>query len=141
MLELIESRHTEYSSRFKSIETALTSLHVAKTSKLSTSEVVQPFQVRNVKLYFPRFNGSNVLEWIFIAEQFFTFYNTPKEQRLTIAAVHMEAEVIPWFQMITKTNAFQSWIGFTRALELEFGPSPYECLRSTLFKLMQSGSV
>jgi len=26
-------------------------------------------------------------------------------------------------------------------LELEFGPSPYECPRSTLFKLMQSGSV
>jgi len=82
-----------------------------------------------------------VLEWIFRAEQFFTFYNTPKEQRLTIAAVHMEAEVIPWFQMITMTNPFQSWIGFSRALELEFGPSPYECLRSTLFKLMQSGSV
>jgi len=43
--------------------------------------------------------------------------------------------------MIAKTNPFQSWIGFTRALELEFGPSPYECPRSTLFKLMQSGSV
>jgi len=65
MLELMESRHTEYSSRFESLETALTSLHVAETPKSSTSEAVQPFQVRNVKLDFPRFNGSNVLEWIF----------------------------------------------------------------------------
>jgi len=40
--------------------------------------------------------------------------------------------------MIAKTNPFQSWIGFSRALELKFGPSPYECPRSTLFKLMQS---
>ena len=131
----------EYSSHFESIETALTSLHVAETSKSSTSEAVQLFQVRNVKLDFPRFNGLNVLEWIFRAEQFFTFYNAPEEQRLTIAAIHMEAEVIPWFQMIAKTNPFQSWIGFTRASELEFGLSPYECPRYTLFKLMQSGSV
>jgi len=49
--------------------------------------------------------------------------------------------VIPWFQMIAKNNPFESWICFTRSLELEFGPSPYECPRSTLVKLMQSGSV
>lgn len=31
----------------------------------------QSFQVRNIKLEFPRFDGNNVLEWIFRAEQFF----------------------------------------------------------------------
>jgi len=107
------SRHSEYSSHFESLETALTSLHVA-ASKSSTSEPMQLFQVRNVKLDFSRFNGSNVLEWIFRTKQFFTFYNTPEEQRLTIAAVHMEVEVIPWFQMRAKNNPFQSWISFTR---------------------------
>jgi len=53
MLELMESHHTEYSSRFESIETALTALHVAETLKSSTSEAVQTFQFRNVKLDFP----------------------------------------------------------------------------------------
>jgi len=48
ILELMESHHVEYSSRFESLETALTSLHVA-ASKSSMSEPVQPFQVRNVK--------------------------------------------------------------------------------------------
>lgn len=38
-------------------------------------------------------------------------------------------------------NAFPTWITFTRALELEYGPSPYECLRSSLFKLTQENSV
>jgi len=82
-----------------------------------------------------------VLEWIFKAEQFFTFYNTPEEQCLIIVAVHMEAEVIPWFQMMAKNSPFQSWIEFTQSLEMEFSPSPYECPRSTLFKLMQIGFV
>nr|KYP65516.1 hypothetical protein KK1_011752 [Cajanus cajan] len=43
--------------------------------------------------------------------------------------------------MLTKNNPFQSWVGFTRALEMEFGSSPYECPRSTLFKLTQTGLV
>nr|KYP34631.1 hypothetical protein KK1_044394 [Cajanus cajan] len=103
--------------------------------------MVQPFQVRNVKLDFPRFDGIDVLHWIFKAEQFFDYYNTSETQRFTITAVHMDKEVVPWFQMIMKTQPFQSWKEFTQALEIEFGPSSYECPRSTLFKLTQSGSV
>ena len=51
-----------------------------------------------------------------------------------IAIIHMEKEVVPWFQMTNRATPFQSWIEFTRALELEFGPSPYKCTRSQLFK-------
>ncbi|KAJ1411038.1 Aspartic peptidase domain superfamily [Sesbania bispinosa] len=86
-----------------------------------------PFQVRNVKIDFPRFDGSEVLSWIFKAEQFFEFYDTPNDHRLTIAAVHLDKEVVPWFQMITRMQPFQSWKHFTKALELEFGPSQFEC--------------
>nr|KYP65500.1 hypothetical protein KK1_011736 [Cajanus cajan] len=43
--------------------------------------------------------------------------------------------------MLTKNNPFQSWVGFTRALEMEFGSSPYECPRSTLFKLTQTAKL
>lgn len=43
--------------------------------------------------------------------------------------------------MMSRANPFVSWTGFTRAIELEFGPSPYEHLRFDLFKLMQTGSV
>lgn len=53
----------------------------------------------------------------------------------------MEKEVVPWFQMTNRSTPFQSWTDFTRALELKFGPSPYECTRSQLFKLSQIGSV
>ena len=65
----------------------------------------------------------------------------PDAQRITISAIHMEKEVIPWFQMTNRATAFHYWIDFTRALELEFSPSPYECSRSQLFKLTQVTSV
>jgi hypothetical protein len=57
----------------------------------------QSFHVRNVRLEFPRFDGTDALAWIFKADQFFDYYNTPDPERLTIAAVHMDHKVIPWF--------------------------------------------
>jgi len=54
-----------------------------------------PFQVQNIKLDFPRFDGSKVLQWIFKAEQFFNYYNTSYAQRITISAIHMEKKVVP----------------------------------------------
>ncbi|MCH87636.1 hypothetical protein A2U01_0008513 [Trifolium medium] len=81
------------------------------------------------------------MDWIFKAEQFFDYYATPDCDRLIIASVHLDHDVVPWYQMIQKTNPFLSWSALTRALELDFGPSAYDCPRATLFKLQQSGSV
>lgn len=118
-------------------------LGIASSANLDKDRnpIVQPFQMRNVKLDFPRFDGSDVVNWIFKAEQFFDYYSTPDAQRLTIAAVHLDKEVVPWFQMMNRTNPFQSWDVFRRAPESEFGPSPYESPRATLFKLTQSTTV
>jgi hypothetical protein len=101
----------------------------------------QPFHTRNVRLEFPRFDGSDALAWIFKANQFFDYYHTPDPERLTIAAVHLDQSVVPWFQMIQRASPFRSWQEFTRAIELEYGPSAYERPRTTLFKLAQTGSV
>lgn len=101
----------------------------------------QPFQVRSIKLDFPRFDGKNVVGWIFKAQQFFDYYNTPDAERLIIASVHLDHEIVPWFQMMQRVNPFQSWTQFTRALELDFGPSLYDSPRENLFKLKQTGTV
>ncbi|XP_019465366.1 PREDICTED: uncharacterized protein LOC109363560 [Lupinus angustifolius] len=96
----------------------------------------QPFQVRNVKLDFPRFDGKHPLEWIFKSEQFFDYYDTPDSDRLIIAPVHLDdATMMQW------SNPFHSWQAFTRALELDFCPSVFDCPRATLFKLLQTGSI
>lgn len=61
--------------------------------------------------------------------------------RLTIAAVHLDKEMVPWFQMMQRNQPFQSWQAFARALEVDFGPFIYDCPRATLFKLVQIGTV
>jgi len=81
------------------------------------------------------------MAWIFKAEQFFDYYGTADEDRLTIAAIHMEEDVVPWFQMIQRSNPFMSWTALTTALETEFVPSPFDCPQAALFKLQQKGSV
>jgi len=100
-----------------------------------------PFHVWNIKLDFPRFDGFDLLQWIFKAAQFFSYYQTLDDQCLIIVAIHLDKEVVPWYQMLTCTNPFHSWITFTRALEMECGPSPYECPWSQLFKLTQITSI
>lgn len=60
---------------------------------------------------------------------------------MTITSVHLDQDMVPWFQMIQRTYPFNSWVEFTRALELDYGPSIYDCPRASLFKLNQSGTV
>ncbi|GJX70825.1 transposon ty3-I gag-pol polyprotein [Tanacetum coccineum] len=91
-----------------------------------------------VKLDFPRFDDSDPLNWLFRADQFFTYYETPDIQRLTIASVHFEGSVIPWFQMLQKANQIPTWDSLASAIEEHFGPSQYESPRAKLLKLTQT---
>jgi hypothetical protein len=140
----MEAMQLETDNKFSQIHNALDLLlnqSPHKSSHGAGNSNKQSFQVRNIKLEFPRFDGKNVLEWIFRAEQFFDYYGTPDPDRLTIASVHLDKDVVPWFQMMQRSHPFHSWVEFTRALELDFGPSIYECPRATLFKLSQNGTV
>lgn len=101
----------------------------------------QPFQTKNVKIDFPRFDGNDPLDWVFKAEQFFEYYATSDDQRMKISSVHMDGMVVPWFQMMRKKNEIPTWAALTKALEIEFGPSKYEAPRAKLFKLCQTTSV
>jgi len=47
----------------------------------------------------------------------------------------LKKEIIPWFKLVTKTQLFQTWKSFNIVLEEEYGPSPFNCPRSTLLKL------
>jgi hypothetical protein len=143
----IQFRRAEIANaeRFDLIHEALDALMHKKSDPESShggSNSSKPaFQVRSVKLDFPRFDGKNVMNWIFKAEQFFNYHNTPDADRLIIASVHLDHDVVPWYQMLQRTQPFRSWQDFTRALELDFGPSAYDCPRAALFKLNQGGSV
>ncbi|GAU23503.1 hypothetical protein TSUD_39820 [Trifolium subterraneum] len=114
-LDIMDIRDREYASRFAKLELAsadrLDRIETAVESLLQKSTESAhdgsnsyssrpPFQVRNVKLEFPWFDGKHAIEWIFKAEQFFEYYGTPDADRLTIAAVHLDQTVVPWYQMM-----------------------------------------
>ena len=73
ILERMERLKVGNASKFDEIHTALDILIQQTPSKQRHGTELNsrpPFQVRNIKLEFPRFDGTNVHEWIFRAEQF-----------------------------------------------------------------------
>ena len=77
----------------------------ASSSTENTPSHCQPFKVRNAKLDFPRFDGADVLYWIFQAEQYFDYYETPDHERIVIAAVHMDKKVLNHFESSHQFNS------------------------------------
>ena len=98
-------------------------------------------QVRKFNFDFPRFDGTNALEWIFNVDKFFDYYHIPDLERVSIASMHVDKGVVPWFQMMQRNLPFRSWHDLKRAIEMEFGPSMFDCPRASLFKLTQTGFV
>ncbi|XP_073220685.1 uncharacterized protein [Cicer arietinum] len=149
-IERMEAIQVSNESQFSQLNSVMAQIlqrlqSIPGSSHGSTNSYKEPpknsFQVRSVKLDFPRFDGKNVMDWIFKAEQFFDYYSTPDADRLITTSVNLDHEVVPWYQMMQKTDPMLSWPALTRALELDFGPSAYECPRATLFKLTQAASV
>jgi len=89
----------------------------------------------------PKFDGKDVLSWLFSMDQYFDFCRTSEEEKIQIAAFHMTGMAIPWFQMTQRAAPFRSWFQLKRALEIEFGSSLFGSPREILFKLTQQGSV
>ncbi|XP_058733853.1 uncharacterized protein LOC131605523 [Vicia villosa] len=96
---------------------------------------------RHPKIELNYFDGTDALEWLFQAEQFFAFYSIPFENRLPMAAFYMKGEALGWYKWMFQSNELTTWEAFSRALELRFGPSTYENHQAQLFKLRQHGSV
>ncbi|XP_024630387.1 proline-rich protein 12-like [Medicago truncatula] len=97
--------------------------------------------IRSPKLDLIPFDGSDPLEWLFQAEQFFCFYQIPMESRVHMSSFYMKGEALSWFKWMFQNNLLHDWLSFTKALELRFGPSTYANHQAELFKLRQDGSV
>ncbi|GJS59034.1 putative ankyrin repeat-containing domain, PGG domain protein [Tanacetum coccineum] len=150
-----DTRELTHNNRLQQVETSHKSIQrtldtlTRGIDRLTTNQSQPQFnrnnqnslQVRHVKLDFPRFDGSDPLNWLFRAEQFFTYYDTLNVQRLTIASAHFEGSVIPWFQMLHKANQIPTWDALASAIEEHFGPSQYDSPRAQLFKLTQTTSA
>lgn len=93
------------------------------------------------KLTLPPFDGSNPLEWVFQANQYFTHYSIHHNNRLNLIANYMSGDALAWFQWLHQNNLLTTWDHFCRDLELRFGPSSFENHQQALFKLRQNTTV
>ncbi|KAJ0857239.1 putative nucleotidyltransferase, Ribonuclease H [Helianthus annuus] len=126
-------------------QTTLLIAALTKTdSKPSSSKPPLPennLEIRPPKLILSTFDGTNPLDWLFQAEQYFAFYKTDPSQRLTIASFSMSGEALSWYIYLHNNKLLTTWDEFTRMLEIRFGPSSYENHQAALFKLCQTSTV
>ncbi|KAJ1376277.1 Retrotransposon gag domain, partial [Sesbania bispinosa] len=140
--DLLIQFQTANNDRMDQMQKSFDLLNQGKPQHIVGSSSNLPSTVRDISLGFPHFDGTTpVLEWIFKAEKFFNYHRTPDQERVDIASIHFEKDVIPWFQMLQRMSVVQTWPDLTRALESHFGPSPFDSPMAELFKLYQSGTV
>lgn len=126
-----------------SILSPLTSFSLQQTTTplntISPPTNIEP--IKPPKLTLPQFDGTNPLEWVFQAEQFFTHYSIAPPNRLSYISCYMVGHALGWYQWMHHNNLLSTWEEFTRGLELRFGPSTFENHQQALFKLHQTTSV
>ncbi|KAF7818664.1 Transposon Ty3-G Gag-Pol polyprotein [Senna tora] len=96
---------------------------------------------RTMKVELPHFDGSDAEDWIFKVEEFFQIYNTPMDQRIRLASLHMKGAAYAWYKWIVQNSLVQSWDEFLKALLLRFGTELYDDPRVALKQLRQTSSV
>ena len=96
---------------------------------------------RPVRLEFPRFSGEDPASWVYKANQYFKYYNTPVAEKLMLASFHMEGEALIWFQDSEEVGLFVDWESLIQALHIRFGATAYDDPMETLTRLRQTASV
>ena len=90
---------------------------------------------RPMKLDFPRFSGEEPASWMYKANQYFKYYNTPIGKKLMLASFHIEGEALIWFQESEETRVFCDWESLVQALHVRFGLTAYDDPMETLTRL------
>jgi hypothetical protein len=94
------------------------------------------------KLNFPKYDGTeDPTSWVCRAEQFFEFQNTAEEDKVMLAAYHLEGEVQLWYQLFKETEEGASWEQLKDGLHVRYGPTQFDDFFGDLTKLRQTGTV
>ena len=69
------------------------SQRIGENTKPSFGSALLPLS-RPMKLEFPRFSGEDPASWVYKANQYFRYYNSPIGEKLMLASFHMEVEAL-----------------------------------------------
>jgi hypothetical protein len=96
---------------------------------------------RALKLDFPKFDGTDPMDWIQKAQQFFNYDNTPDDQKVTISAFHMQGKALTLYNWLMESGHSGGWEEFVVALKIRFAPSAYDNPIGAFTKLTQTTTV
>jgi hypothetical protein len=99
------------------------------------------YHTQTVKLDFPRFDGTEPITWILKAQQFFSYSHTPENQKVQIAAFHMEGRALTWYHWLMDAGQTGGWEEFVVALKTRFAPSAFDDPVGVFTKLIQTSSI
>ncbi|RRT76239.1 hypothetical protein B296_00023820 [Ensete ventricosum] len=69
-----------------------------------------------MRVYFPRWEERDIIGWISCAEHYFGFYRTTNTTMVEIATIHLEGDVIQWFNWFEHTHEGLTWWQFKEGL-------------------------
>nr|GEU57948.1 zinc finger A20 and AN1 domain-containing stress-associated protein 8-like [Tanacetum cinerariifolium] len=107
-----------------------------RTTQMLPPKALPPnrdLQIRPPKLNPPAFDGTNPLDCLFQADQYFSLYNITPPQCLATVAFYLSGDALSWHKYLYNNNLLTTWEAFTRAIETRFGPS-FKPLFSSLNK-------
>ncbi|WVZ00696.1 hypothetical protein V8G54_026765 [Vigna mungo] len=138
-MSLFSTQMTDMHNRLSLLETQHITPHSSPRHPHSSDSTSS--QRHFLKLDVPRFDGTDLVGWIFKISQFFEYHNTPEEERITVASFYLDGAALAWFQWMYRNGQILSWLHLLQALEARFAPTAFEDPRGKLFKLSQTSSV
>ena len=72
----------------------------------------QPYSsiTRIGKVDFPRFDGSQIRDWVFKVEEFFEIDSTPADMKVRMAAIHFDGRASTWHHNMLQTLGPKRWL-------------------------------
>lgn len=94
------------------------------------------------KVDFPKFDGRNVKEWLYRCDQFFRLDETPPENMVRLASIHMDGLALQWHlnYIRRKFDIYPPWSQYVTDIVARFG-DVYEDPLSTLIQVKHTGKV
>lgn len=85
------------------------------------------------------------MEWFDKADHYFSMYEIPREDRLTIASFYLDGRANKWWRWIKKQyerdNRYFGWDKFEDEFMKQWGPSPITNHHGQLAKIKWDGKV
>lgn len=107
-------------------------------------ETAYPILTRLTKVEFPRFDGSDLENWLFHCNRYFQIDETPEHAKVRLASLHLCDRALKWHHAFTwnrATTGDPPWEEYEAAVRIRFGDMIYDNPTANRKKLTQTGSL